>query len=69
MTSIFSEELADFISDTHERHKLPALMTGAFTDEQVADINEGLEDLDALDQEMDLTELDNMDAELQDFDW
>ena len=41
MTSIFSEDLADFIADTHERTNLPELVTGDFTEEQLADIKNG----------------------------
>lgn len=41
MTSIFSEELADFVADVHERHNLPELVTGHFTDKQLNDLGEG----------------------------
>lgn len=41
MTSVFSEKLADFISDLHERHYLPELVTGNFSKEQIADIKNG----------------------------
>ena len=41
MTSVFSERLADFISDVHELRKLPELVTGKFTKEQINDIEEG----------------------------
>ena len=41
MTSIFSETLADFVGDVHERSRLPELITGNFTEEQLADINDG----------------------------
>ncbi len=37
LTSIFSEELADFIADLHERHHMPELITGEFTPEQLID--------------------------------
>lgn len=40
MTSIFSENLADFIADTHERN-FSELITGDFTEEQLADIKNG----------------------------
>jgi hypothetical protein len=41
MTSIFSEDLADFIADVHELKRLPELVTGKFTQEQIIDLNEG----------------------------
>ena len=41
MTSIFSEKMADFISDIHERNRLPELITGKFTKAQLADLNDG----------------------------
>lgn len=41
MTSLFSEELADYIADIHERYNMPELITGRFTPAQVADLNEG----------------------------
>ena len=41
MTSIFSEQLADFIADVHELKRLPELVTGKFTEEQILDLNEG----------------------------
>ncbi|MCB0842416.1 MAG: hypothetical protein KDE26_04020 [Bacteroidetes bacterium] len=44
MTSLFSEELADFIADVHERNTLPALRTGKFTPEQLSDIENGAVD-------------------------
>lgn len=37
ITSIFSEEMADFIADLHERHNMPELITGQFTDRQLTD--------------------------------
>jgi len=37
MTSCFSEELADFIADVHERHNIPELITGKFTEKQLTD--------------------------------
>ena len=43
-TSIFSEEMADFIADNHERSHLPALITGQFTEAQELDIDEGAVD-------------------------
>lgn len=41
ITSCFSEELADFIADAHERYRHPELITGKFTDEQMKDLAEG----------------------------
>ena len=41
MTAIFSEELADFVGDVHERSRLPELITGVFTKQQLDDLNDG----------------------------
>ncbi|MCC6411966.1 MAG: hypothetical protein IT270_09925 [Saprospiraceae bacterium] len=41
ITSCFSEKLADFIGDTHERYRHPELITGKFTVAQLADLEEG----------------------------
>mgnify|MGYP000066257455 CR=1 FL=1 len=41
ITSCFSEEMADFIADAHERHHHPELITGKFTEAQIKDLNEG----------------------------
>ena len=41
LTTLFSEELADFIADVHERDRLPALITGKFTKEQIEDLDNG----------------------------
>lgn len=41
MTTIFSEELADFVGDVHERSRLPELVTGIFTQEQLSDLKDG----------------------------
>jgi len=41
MTSIFSEELADFIADVHERHNLPELISGNFSEAQLTDLDNG----------------------------
>ncbi len=40
-TTCFSEELADFIADIHERNRRPELITGKFTQAQIADLIEG----------------------------
>jgi len=40
-TSIFSEELADFLADIHERKNMAELVSGKFTAEQIADIDNG----------------------------
>lgn len=37
VTSIYSEQTADFIADAHERHNMPELITGEFSSEQMAD--------------------------------
>ena len=41
MTTIFSERIADFVADVHERHRMPELITGKFTDEQMKDLQDG----------------------------
>ncbi len=41
ITSCFSEDLADFIADSHERYRHPELITGKFTEEQISDLDEG----------------------------
>ena len=41
MTSIFSEKLADFVSAVHERYYTPELITAMFTEDQIADIENG----------------------------
>ena len=41
MTSVFSERLADFVADVHERYNLPELITGTFTEAQVQDLEKG----------------------------
>lgn len=41
VTSIFSEKLADYIADTHERANMPELITGDFTQEQIEDLETG----------------------------
>jgi len=44
MTTLFSESLADFVADTHERKTMPELITGDFTQEQLEDIKYGVVD-------------------------
>lgn len=39
ITSLYSEEVADFVADVHERQTLPELMNGRFTNEQLRDFN------------------------------
>lgn len=39
ITTLFSEELADFIADLHERHSMPELTSGNFTSEQLSEPN------------------------------
>ncbi len=41
ITSLYSERVADFISDVHERQTMPELITGDFTHEQLADFDNG----------------------------
>lgn len=41
MTTLFSERFADFIADSHERHHMPQLITGEFSEEKWADIENG----------------------------
>ncbi len=41
ITTLFSEKMADFVSDAHERFHTPELITGEFTQEQIADIENG----------------------------
>ncbi|MFN3940495.1 MAG: hypothetical protein ACK4IY_07890, partial [Chitinophagales bacterium] len=41
ITSIFGEELADFVADAHERANHPELITGTFTETQLNDLAEG----------------------------
>jgi hypothetical protein len=44
MTTLFSERLADFIADIHERYSLPELITGEFSEAQRIDIENGAVD-------------------------
>lgn len=41
MTSIYSEGIADFVADVHERHNLPEMITGDFKTDQVDNLEEG----------------------------
>ena len=41
VTSVYSEKLADFIADSHERFAMPELITGSFTAAQKADVENG----------------------------
>lgn len=41
MTAVYSEQLADFVADVHERYTMPELMTGEFSPEQLSDIEKG----------------------------
>ncbi|MDO8367555.1 MAG: hypothetical protein Q7T20_12210 [Saprospiraceae bacterium] len=41
ITACFSEELADFIADSHERYRHPELISGKFTEAQISDLDEG----------------------------
>jgi hypothetical protein len=54
MTSIYSERLADFVADVHELYNMPELITGHFTEEQLADFENGPVDnyLDMINNEL-----------------
>ena len=41
LTSIFSEKFADFVADVHERGNMPELVTGAFSESQLIDLEKG----------------------------
>lgn len=41
ITSCFSERLADFVADAHERYHHPELILGKFTQKQISDLAEG----------------------------
>ena len=41
MTALFSEKLADFIADAHERGNMSELITGKFTENQLVDLEKG----------------------------
>ncbi len=44
MTTLFSEELADYMADAHELDRLPQLVNGRFSLAQVTDLDEGAVD-------------------------
>jgi hypothetical protein len=41
ITTCFSERLADFVADAHERYHHPELIIGRFSEEQLSDLAEG----------------------------
>lgn len=41
MTSLYSEQVADFVADVHELYNMPELITGKFTAAQLADFENG----------------------------
>jgi hypothetical protein len=41
MTTIFSETMADFVADVHERYNMPQLISGVFTEGQRTDMKDG----------------------------
>lgn len=41
MTILFSEDLADFVADIHERTNMKELVTGEFTELQLSDLEQG----------------------------
>ncbi len=41
ITAAFSEQLADYVADVHERYTLPELITGEFTTAQLTDLEKG----------------------------
>ncbi len=41
MTAAFSERLAEFVADVHERYTMPELITGIFTEDQLKDLEKG----------------------------
>jgi hypothetical protein len=41
MTSIYAEKLADFVADVHELYNMPELITGDFSEKQLADFENG----------------------------
>ncbi len=41
ITTLYDESVADFIADVHERDRMPELIHGRFTAEQLADVDNG----------------------------
>ncbi len=41
ITTLFSEHFADYIADAHELARIPELISGQFTDEQLLDLDNG----------------------------
>ena len=41
ITSCFTEELADFVGDSHERFYHPKLILGKFSEKEISDLSEG----------------------------
>jgi hypothetical protein len=41
MTLLYNERLADFVADVHERKTMPELISGRFTEKQLADLKNG----------------------------
>ncbi len=41
MTSVFSDEVADFVADVHELYNMPDLVTGNFTEKELSDFENG----------------------------
>jgi hypothetical protein len=41
MTSVFTDEIADFVADVHELYNMPELITGKFSGTQLADFEDG----------------------------
>ncbi len=44
ITTLFSEQVADFVADVHERYHMPELITGIYTQEQILDLDMGAVD-------------------------
>ena len=41
MTTLFSDKIAEYVSAVHERHTMPTLITGVFTEDQLTDLESG----------------------------
>lgn len=39
ITTLFSEGMADFVADAHERYSMPSLLTGVFSEEELSDFD------------------------------